>query len=43
MDKKTLADTVKKITAAARPDTKVAVEETKHGIAIRVTLYGKKN
>jgi hypothetical protein len=39
----TLADKVKNITAAAGPDAKVTVEETKHGIAIRVTLYGKKS
>jgi hypothetical protein len=27
---------------AAGPDAKIVVEETKQGIAIRVTLYGKK-
>ena len=42
MDEKTLADNVKKITDAAGLDAKVAVESTRHGKAIKVTLYGKK-
>ena len=41
MDKKTLAENIEKIKLAAGENSKIVVESTKHGVAVKITLFTK--
>jgi hypothetical protein len=41
MDEKTLAENIEKIKLAAGENSKIVVESTKHGVAVKMTLFTK--